>query len=354
MTDQTSAQPQKDFRHRVMFVVTVVAVIAVLLILLASVMRVVPLIFISILIAVFLRSIANPIGERIPLSGRWVVLLVTFILIGLLVAFIVLAGPAVFAQFDQLVQRMPEAINSLESNLQQYGWGQTLLDSLNQIPSGSGTVNLFSSLTGIFTSAFGAFTNVVLILIAGIYMAFEPSLYVDNLVRLFPPNKRDRTRDILNEGYHIVRLWLFSRLMSMLVVGILSFVGLMIIDMPLALSLAVIAGLLSFIPNLGPILAAIPAILVGLTQSIAMALLAALVYFIVQQIENYLITPNIQRQTVSLPPAVVMLSQILLALMFGWLGLFIAAPLVAFGIVLVKSVYVEDFLGDHVGKIVQA
>jgi len=224
---------------------------------------------------------------------------------------------------------------------------------LERVPTNAGNADFFSRLTGFFSNAFGVMTNVVLIVVAGIYMAFEPDIYVNNLVRLFPIKQRDRVHQILDEGYDIVRRWLIARLISMLVVGILTLIGLSIIDMPLALTLAVIAALLSFIPNIGPILSAIPAILVGFAQSLLLGILAAVVYLIVQQIENYLITPNIQRRTVSLPPALIMLSQVFLTLLFGWLGLFIAAPLVAFGIVVVKSAYVEDFLGDEVGRVVE-
>ncbi len=339
------------FRNKVIFIVGLLSVVGVVLFMLISASGILPLVFIAVLIAILLRSLANPLSEFTNIPSRWMVILVAVSLFVFISAFVALTGPQITQQFDQLTMRIPEALTSVEEELRQYEWGASILDSLEHTGSGGGN-NVFSRLTGFFSSAFGALTNMFLVVVAGIYLAFEPNLYIDGLLRLLPINRRDHAFEIMDEGFDIMRRWLIARLLSMVVVGILTFIGLWLIDMPLALTLAIMAGLLSFIPNLGPILSAFPAILVGLTQGITLGVLAAIVYFTVQQIENYLITPNIQRETVKLPPALVMLSQVFLLLLFGWLGLFIAAPLVALCIVIVKSLYVEDFLNDEVGRIV--
>jgi len=344
----------RDFRRKVTIIAAVVTVIGLLFLLLAATLNIIPLIFIAVLIAVFLRSLADPLSKRVPVAGRWMVVIVLLALLAVAGVFVAVAGPSITEQFDQLVQRIPQAFNQTEEWLSQYEWGENLLDELEQVQVPQAGLDVFSRLTGIFSGAFSVLTYTVLVLVAGVYLAFEPQMYITGLVSLFPEQRRARTREVLDESYDILRRWLIARLISMLVVAVLTFIGLMIINMPLALTLAVIAGILSFIPNLGPILAAVPAMLVGFTQSLTLALLVAVVYFIVQQIENYLITPNVQRQTVSLPPALVLLSQAFLTLLLGWLGLFIAAPLVAFTLVLVKSVYVEDVLGDDVGSIVES
>lgn len=349
----TDADSLALFRQKVLVMVTIVAIVALVLFMFVSASGVLPLIFIAILIAIMLRSLADPLSHRLPLAGRWAVVIVA---LGSLVAvglFGLLVGPQISNQFDQLTERIPEALDQAEAELQKYGWGQTVLDGLTRVPNGTGNMDILTRLTGFFSSTLGTLANLVLVTVAGVYLAFEPDLYINNLIRLFPQHHRERTHDVLAEGYGIIRLWLIARLLSMIVVGVLTLIGLWIIDMPLALTLAVIAGFLSFIPNLGPFLSVVPAILVGLTQSLLLAVLAIAVYWIVQQIENYLITPNIQRETVKLPPALVMLSQIFLLLTFGWLGLVIAAPLVAFAIVVVKSVYIEDFLGDERGRVAE-
>ncbi|NJL94754.1 MAG: AI-2E family transporter [Anaerolineae bacterium] len=341
-----------DFRQKVTFTVLIVAIVGAMVLLLASTLNVIPLVFISILIAVLLRSLADPLAQVLPLPARWLVLVLALGLAVLVTGFFIFAGPQVADQFDALGESVPEAIDDVEDGLADLGWEVSLREELEQVSASTASMNVFTRLSGFFSGIFGVITNLALVVVAGIYMAFEPPLYIRNLVRLFPIPMRERAQDVLAEGYNIVRRWLIARLISMLVVGILTFIGLTLVGMPLALTLAIIAGLLSFIPNIGPTLSAVPAILVGFTESPGMALLVAGVYVVVQLIENYLITPNVQRSTVQLPPALVMLSQVFLILVFGWLGLFIAAPLVAFGIVLVKSVYVEDCLGDEVGRVV--
>ncbi|MFP4321314.1 MAG: AI-2E family transporter [Anaerolineales bacterium] len=339
------------FRYKLVLTLVGVAILAALLWLLVNVVNVLPLIFISILIAVLLRSLTQTIVRYVNLPERLVVIVVALVLIVLPLGFFMLTGAQIGEQFDELAGRIPESLETVENELGRFGWNVNLEDSFERVSDTASNGDIFRQLSGFFSGAFGALTNLTLIVVAGIYMAFEPKIYVNNLVRLFPLRHRERAFEVLDEGYEIVRQWLFARLISMFVVGLLTYIGLMIIGMPLALTLAIIAGLVSFIPNIGPILGTIPAVLVGFTQSLTLALLAVVVYTIVQMIENYLVTPNVQRSTVALPPALVMLTQIFLALMFGWVGLLVAAPLVAFSIVLVKSVYVEDTLGDDVGPV---
>lgn len=321
---------------------------------LVSALSVIPLIFLSVLIAMILRGLARPVTRLLPVAPRWsviVVLILLFVASGL---FFATFGPRILEQFDRLSEQVPQTLEQTRTSIEQYEWGQQIVNSLQQVPSDANNMDILSRLTGFFSGAFGAIANGLLVIVAGIYLAFEPSLYVNNLIRLFPLQYRERAHDVLREGHEVVQRWLVARLLSMVVVGVLTLIGLWIIDLPLALTLSVIAAVLSFIPNLGPFLAAAPAFLVGLAQSPLMALLVLVVYSVVQQIENYLITPNIQRKTVKLPPALVMLSQVFLLLIFGWLGLFIAAPLVAFCIVLVKSIYIEDFLGDELGRMIES
>ncbi|MFW5708823.1 MAG: AI-2E family transporter [Chloroflexota bacterium] len=342
-----------EFRRRIVILMTIVLFFAIPILILFVAPSVLPLVFISILIAVLLNDLARPLKNQFGIAQRWSVLLVIATFIAATAIFVIFVGPQIASQFDQLVATIPESLRQLEESLRQYEWGAQLLAGIEQMPRDGGTADIFSQLTGVFSTAFGWLTNAVLILVAGIYMALEPDLYIKNGLRLVTPKYRERAADVVEEAHDILRRWLIARLISMIIVGILTFIGLTLVGMPLALSLSVIAGLLSFIPNIGPILSAIPAILVGLTQNLSLGLLAILVYTSVQQIENYLITPQVERQTMSLPPALVMLTQILLSLLFGWLGLLIAAPLVAVGIVLTKSLYVEEILGDRVGRIIE-
>jgi predicted PurR-regulated permease PerM len=145
-----------------------------------------------------------------------------------------------------------------------------------------------------------------------------------------------------------LRRWLLGRFLLMISNGIITSVGLWIMGIPLALTLGIIAGLLNFIPNLGPIIASIPAILIALLQSPADALKVAIFYLAVQAVDGYLFTPLVQKWTVSLPPAITILSQVLLGILTGTLGVLLATPLAATAVVVIKVTYLHYYLREKV------
>ena len=143
-----------------------------------------------------------------------------------------------------------------------------------------------------------------------------------------------------------LRWWLIGKVGSMIFIGILTWIGLSIIGVPLALTLGLIAGLLSFIPNFGPIISALPAILLAFIDSPITAVYVLILYVGVQLVESNLVTPIIERETVELPPALTIIFQLALSVMIGGLGLVLATPLLAVIMVLVQMVYIQDVLGD--------
>lgn len=327
-----------------------VIIAVVLLILIISTLSTLALIFVSVLIAVLLYNISTWISQHTPLSyhlALGVVLVGLVLLIGITVW---VFGPDIAAQLDELVKNMPQALDEIETQLRQYEWGKSLLDQipqnihLSQLLAGS---NTFSQITGVFSSTLGALFNFAFVLFIGLYVAIEPSIYVDSFIRLFPKKQRDRVRDALNASGDALQRWLLARFLSMLVVGIFTWVGLELLSVPLAIVLALIAGLLSFIPNIGPILSVIPAVLVAWVQSPQLALFVILLYIGVQFLESNFITPLIERNTAYLPPGLVMSMQLILTVLIGRLGLLLAAPLMAVSITLVHKLYIEDILDDH-------
>jgi predicted PurR-regulated permease PerM len=145
-----------------------------------------------------------------------------------------------------------------------------------------------------------------------------------------------------------LRWWLIGRLMDMTLVGVLSGVGLWLLGIPLALSLGILAGLLNFIPNIGPLLAAVPAVLLALTEGAPQALYVIILYMGIQSLESYLVVPLIQKKLISMPPVLIFIAQLSMALMFGVLGLLLATPMAAVLLVLVKMIYIEDILGEEI------
>src|SRR5690606_3065588 len=208
------------------------------------------------------------------------------------------------------------------------------------------SVGFLSGVGGIFTQTIGAVGNFFLVILLAIYLASEPRFYAEGFTKLFPVEVRPRAAEVLNDIGDTLRWWLVGKAGSMLFIGILTWIGLSIIGVPLALTLGLLAGLLSFIPNFGPIISAIPAILLAFIESPVKAVYVAALFIGIQLIESNIVTPIIERETVELPPALTVVFQIALSIILGGLGLVLATPLLAVVMVLIQKVYVEGVLGD--------
>lgn len=191
-----------------------------------------------------------------------------------------------------------------------------------------------------------ALTDVILILFGSIFIAINPGLYRRGLVALVPKRRREVADEALGDSGRALKNWMLGQLVSMAAIGILTAAGLMLIGLPSALALGLLAGLLEIIPYAGPIIAAIPALLVALTQGPETALLTLAVFLIVQQIEGSLIMPLVQKKAVLLPPALTVFGVVAFGLLFGVVGLIFAAPLLVVAYVLVKRLYIEEALGS--------
>jgi predicted PurR-regulated permease PerM len=198
----------------------------------------------------------------------------------------------------------------------------------------------------VINTALGAIAGFLVVLAVGIYTAVNPGMYRHGAERLIPPRHRDRVGLALDRTGTSLHRWMIGTLINMVVVGVVTGIGLWLLGVPAAIALAVLAGLLEFIPILGPILASIPAIAVALMVSPMTALWVTLFYIVIQQLESNLLTPVVMRGTVRLPPALTVLFQSVMAVVFGFLGLLLAVPILAVVMVLVKTLYVEPMEGS--------
>ncbi len=258
------------------------------------------------------------------------------------------AAPAVSDQAAQLVDRVPEALRQLQEQMRDWKWTDQLLDRKDEVktllpdgPEAAGAVGSF------FSSGFGALGNFVIALAVGLFLAIRPQLYVNGLIQLFPIRNRARAQEVLAEVAGSLRSWLAAKLTAMLAIGVLTTVGLWLIGIDLALVLGLVAALLSFIPNIGPIIALVPAALIGLVDGPDKLLYVVILYMGIQTVESYVLTPLLQQRMVDLPPALTLGVQVLLGVVAGAMGLILAAPLAAAGMVIVQMWYVQDTLGDR-------
>lgn len=313
---------------------------------------VVLLFFGAVLLAIFLRGLADLVKRDSRMSDGMAVLLVSFVLLVILAAAIALLAPSVADQIRNLREEVPRSLEKVEAYVSQFGWGKTLLE---QVPTSSQLTEriknievsgLLTRVGGYFSSTVGALGNFFVMILLAIYMAIEPRFYAQGFAKLFPITARPRVLEVLTEIGTTLSWWLIGKTASMFFIGLLTWIGLWILGIPLSLTLGLIAGLMSFIPNFGPIFSAVPAILLAFILSPISAVYVLILFVIVQLIESNLVTPYIERQTVELPPALTIFAQLSLGVLLGGVGLVLATPLLAFVVVLVQSVYIEEVLGD--------
>jgi predicted PurR-regulated permease PerM len=309
------------------------------------------LFFTGMLLAVLLNMPSTWLARRTPLTTPFALILV----LAIVAVAVGLGGwwiaPRLIEQVRSLTQVLRESFDRLELFLGQFGWGDQILESVSPTSDLIDTVVSVQSLPRLFTvfsGVFGGIADVLIVLFLGIYLAATPAIYVEGIVGLFPHSRRPRLRHVFASTGEMLRRWLLTRLMDMIVVGGLTGVGLWLLQIPLAPLLGLITGLLAFIPILGTYLAVVPAALVALAQGPTMLLYVLLIYTGAQLLQDYLLSPLVVNRLVTIPPVLMLGSQLLFALLGGLLGVAMAVPIAVVLMVWVKLLYIEDILGDPV------
>jgi predicted PurR-regulated permease PerM len=189
--------------------------------------------------------------------------------------------------------------------------------------------------------------GILIIVFLSIYIAADPELYHSGIMKLFPRPRRKRAGEVLSAIAAVLRRWLITQLIAMATIGSVTTIVLLVLRVKAAFALGLLAGLFEFIPTVGPILSAVPAVAMGFLDSPEKAAIVALAFFLIQFMENHLLIPLLMKGGVDVPPALTILSQALMALIFGFLGLMVAVPLLAATLVAVKMLYVENVVGER-------
>lgn len=346
----TSDEQSRTFTQRVLIAVAIVCLVLLGLAVAYFAFDILLLIFAAALLAIFLHGLADLLRRWIPLSEGWLVMIVALLLVVLVAGAVTFLAPSVAEQVRVLRVEIPKSAQQTGEYLSRFAWGRTLIEQLpsaDEVMSKIDPASMLSSVGGFFSSTIGALGNVFVTILLAIYLATEPRFYSVGLTQFFPRAKRKRVGEVLDTIYETLRWWLIGKAGSMIFIGLLTWIGLSILGVPLALTLGLIAGLLSFIPNFGPIISAIPALLLAFIDSPVSAVYVLGLYVGVQMIESNVVTPIIERETVELAPALTIVFQLMLGAMIGGLGLVLATPLLAVIVVVVKMVYFEDVLGDR-------
>ncbi|MGA7676737.1 MAG: AI-2E family transporter [Rhizomicrobium sp.] len=325
--------------------VLIAVLIVVLLVALWRVSLVLILIFGGILVAVALRNLSEPLRRYLRIPDR-LSLLITTVALGIVAfAFFAVFGTLASQQFSALVDQTPGAVESARAWLNGSSIGQEVLRAMEN--SSEATVRLLGALP-LAGGILGGIGEVILVIFVGIYFAADPPTYIAGVLRLMPPRRRLRARQILDAISESLRKWLIGMTLDMLLLGVMTGIGMWLIGVPLPFALAVLSGVAVFVPYIGPLIATIPGLLLALSVRPSLAIYAAIVYLIVLTIEGNISQPLLQRWTVSLPPVVNLLAILVFAPLFGIWGAVLATPLAVVLSVLLQKVYIEDVLDDRV------
>lgn len=338
---------QSNTLWRVVLAIILVGLTLAVLDLLVVTVSVLLLLFAGTLFGILLNGVSRWTSRWTRLPYGWSYTAVLMLLIAVVIGGFLYLGGQVAEQASALLSELDSAVGQAERKLRQTEWGKPLMEYASRQEEDSGgmqqwTPHIWSGLQSI---AWGV-TGMLVIFFVGVYVAFDPDMYRRGLVKLVPPSRRNRADEVLKTLRNALVRWIVGRLISMALVGVLTAIGLSLLGVPLAVTLGVVAAILTFIPNIGPILAAIPQVLLALQVGTDTAMYVIVFNIALQGVESYLITPIVQKIEVALPPALVIFVQLLMAVLLGLIGAMMAAPLTVALMVLIQMLYIQDRLGD--------
>lgn len=317
--------------------------------------------FLGVLFGIALSAGVTWLQRRgVPRGVGAVMLLVAFF--GAFIGLGALTAPRITEQMQELRQQLPDAISRLEDWVRERQGG---VNRLLEGPDGGRTAEdaqpadlrrtlsqqvgkLTSSFFTIFSSTLAALGSVLVITFVAVYIAIDPRTYRRGIMHLVPHPARPKAAEIMDSMGVTLRRWLVAQFIGMIAIGAITTVVLLLLDVRAAVALGIIAGILEFIPYFGPILSAVPAVAMGFLDGPEKALWVAAAYVGIQQTEGNVLTPLLMKEGLDLPPVLTILSQSVMAVVFGFTGLLIAVPLLGAVMVPIKLLYVHDVVGDEV------
>ena len=322
-----------------------VAILALLALVAWKLAGVLLLLFSAILLAAALSAMADGLRRLAPIPNQAAVLLAALVMFGVLVGIFALFGWRILAQYEEITGKARESVNAMMAYARAQPWGGALLERANGARISDATDTLAPILGSVLSGAARYLTYGAIVIACGIFLALHPVRYRDGALALIPDSHRGQLADFLTRSALILKRWLVGRLIVMIALGVLVSIGLSILGVTGAVTLGLTGGLLTFIPFLGPLIAAVPAVLVAFTISPLKAGLTVVMFWAAHFIEGTFITPLVQDESVDLPPALTIFSTLAFTVMFGPSGVLLASPLVLVIITAIQVFYLEAHLG---------
>ena len=345
MKKENELHPSSAFANKVWITVGITSLVVILILIIYKTFNVFLLLLAASLIALFFSVVSGKVNKWTGLKDG-VALAVTIVFVVIVVGlFFWLLGTEAEQQYKELQEAVPVIIDNAQTYLNKSDLGKKVSDYISDIENQKKALPF---LQGFFKSSFGIFGDLYIVVFLAMFLSISPFDYINGAVNLVPRRGKAKAKHIFEDVGFNLQKWIKGAIISGFVVFSLSAIGLLILGVDMWLILAISAGFLNVIPNFGPIIAMIPAVLVALLTSPTQALMVAGLYLTVQIIESNLITPNVQKKLLNIPPALLILFQVLMGTLTGGWGIVLAVPMLVIVITVVKSLYFDNNMGLEV------
>lgn len=338
MENSLTNNKELSFVKKVWIVGGTFALIVVFLLLFKTLFNLLLLVFAAVIITVYFYGFAGLLQRYFRWSSTLSIVLSVIINIGLIVAFFWFTGARIQQQVSELSDTLPTTIQAAKDQMNQSVIGSKILEHIN---SSADSKKMITAIKSFFSSSFGILSDLYIVILLAAFFTASPSLYKKGLVKLMPTKAKDKGADIIEKISVLLKKWLKGQIFGIFFIAVLTGIGLLIVGMPLVLTLALLAGLLNFIPNFGPLIALVPAGLLALMQGSVTALIIIIMYTLIQIIQSAVEQPLVQKKMINIPPAIVIIGQVAMGALAGFWGVLLATPFVAILIVLVQQLYIN-------------
>jgi predicted PurR-regulated permease PerM len=345
-TNSPSAKKELTYIQKVWQTVAIVALLVVVILIARVAFNVVLMVMAGSLIATYFHGLGDFIQRKTKMKRRGAMLISTLGSVAILGLLLWFMGTKIQQQVAELSNTLPHTINNVKAKMSTSPIGQKVLDGIND----DNSQKMMTTAQSFFSTSFGVIGDMYIIMFLSIFFTANPNLYKNGILLLLPKEKKPLGEHIMNRISLSLKGWLKGMMASMFLVTILISTGLTIIGMPVAMVLGLITGLLELVPNLGSLLAMIPGVLLALTVSTNKGILVALLYITSQTITANIVNPLIQKKLIKLPPALTLISQLIMGALSGALGIILAVPLLAIVIILVDELYVKKINDEELSE----
>ncbi len=329
----------QEFSNKVWITGAILSLILVVLLLFKALFGVFLLVLAGVLMAVYFHGCAGLLRKWLHLPAKIAVLCSVLLNVILLVGFFWFVGARLQSQVSQLSDSLPTSIDHAKDWLKQYPAGNKAIGYLNSSGNSDKTMSMAKQF---FSSSFGILSDAYIILLLGLFFTASPLTYKNGIIKLIPSKAKLKGEKVLDELHKVLKNWIKGMLFGFMFIGVLTGLGLWIVGMPLILTLALIAGLMNFIPNFGPLIALIPAVLLALMQGTTTALIVVGMYTGIQIVQSAVTQPLIQQKMVNMPPALIIFGQVAMGMLGGFWGVLLATPVIVIIMTIVDQLYVQQ------------